>query len=90
VLLISCPCCGPRAETEFTWGGEAHVVRPQPTVDDESWADYLHMRHNPRGRHRERWLHARGCGQWFNLVRDTLTHEILDVYPMGAPPPEAP
>ena len=33
-------------------------------------------------------MHAFGCRQWFNLVRDTRTHEIAAVYPMGAPPAE--
>ncbi len=35
----------------------------------------------------ERWVHAVGCRQWFNLARSTVTHEILAVYPMGAPAP---
>ena len=25
MLLISCPNCGPRDETEFHYGGQAHV-----------------------------------------------------------------
>ncbi len=28
MLLIPCPWCGPRDETEFTYGGEAHIVAP--------------------------------------------------------------
>jgi sarcosine oxidase subunit delta len=28
MLQITCPYCGPRAEKEFTYGGEAHIVRP--------------------------------------------------------------
>ena len=28
MLLIDCPHCGPRAEIEFRYGGEAHMVRP--------------------------------------------------------------
>ena len=27
--LIECPWCGPREETEFHYGGEAHVAYPQ-------------------------------------------------------------
>jgi len=27
VLLIECPWCGPRAETEFSYGGEAGIER---------------------------------------------------------------
>ena len=28
MLLIECPWCGPRQETEFFCGGEAHLSRP--------------------------------------------------------------
>jgi sarcosine oxidase subunit delta len=87
MLLIACPYCGPRAELEFRWGGDAHVVRPDPGCDDATWAAYLFQRRNPKGLSLERWLHVAGCRQWFNLARDTVTHEIKAVYPMGAPPP---
>jgi sarcosine oxidase, subunit delta len=32
--------------------------------------------------HFERWCHSFGCAQWFNVARDTLTHEIAAVYSM--------
>jgi sarcosine oxidase subunit delta len=91
MLLIACPYCGPRAESEFTCGGEGHIVRPGPpqTVSDDTWADYLFFRSNPKGVHYERWCHSLGCRQWFNVARDTVTHEIKAVYRMGAPRPEA-
>ena len=28
MLLIPCPWCGERDETEFRCGGEAHIARP--------------------------------------------------------------
>ena len=28
MMLIECPFCGPRDETEFSCGGEAHIARP--------------------------------------------------------------
>ena len=89
MLLIDCPWCGPRAETEFSCGGEAHIARPaQPdAVDDAAWADYLFMRTNPKGVHTERWMHAAGCRRWFNVARDTVSHAILAVYRMGEQPP---
>ena len=94
MLLISCPFCGERDETEFRCGGEAHIVRPrQPaSLSDDQWADYLFMRSNPKGIHFERWRHVHGCGRWFNLARDTVSDRILKVYPMGEPRPriEAP
>jgi sarcosine oxidase subunit delta len=93
MLLIPCPYCGRRAEIEFRCGGESHIERPGPycEVSDDAWADYLFMRKNPKGEHCERWLHAAGCRQWFNLARDTVSHTILAVYPMGMtrPPTEA-
>lgn len=87
MLLIPCPYCGPRAEIEFRYGGEAHLERPKPDCDEQSWVAYLHLRHNVRGRHAERWRHAHGCGQFFNAVRDTLTDEIEVTYKVGQPSP---
>lgn len=90
MLLIPCPFCGPRDETEFRCGGESHIARPGPApeVSDERWGDYLFNRANPKGVHLERWLHAHGCGQWFNVARDTVSHRILAVYRMGDPAPK--
>lgn len=95
MLLLDCPYCGPRAEIEFRCGGESHIQRPGPLaepalgeVTDEAWANYLFYRQNPKGEHRERWIHAAGCRRWFNVARDTVTHEIRVVYPMGDPCPE--
>ncbi|NUB09127.1 sarcosine oxidase subunit delta [Azospirillum sp. Vi22] len=91
MLLIPCPHCGPREEREFRCGGESHVARPSfaEAPDDEAFAEYLYVRTNPRGVQAERWHHLYGCRRWFNLLRDTVTHEIAAVYPMGAPRPES-
>ena len=91
MLLIPCPWCGPRDEHEFSYGGEAHIARPAAPerLSDEQWADYLFMRSNRRGPHLERWMHAHGCRRWFNLARDTVTHEVFGAYRMGAKPPRA-
>jgi sarcosine oxidase subunit delta len=91
LLLIPCPYCGPRPEIEFTHGGEAHLVRPAPAgVDDAAWAQFLYMRTNLKGPYAERWRHARGCGKFFNAVRDTTTDHFLAVYKAGEPGPAAP
>ncbi len=89
MLRITCPHCGPRDELEFRCGGEAHIARPAnpDALSDVEWADYVFMRKNPKGNHAERWAHVNGCRRWFNAVRDTVTHEIKAVYPMGAPLP---
>jgi sarcosine oxidase subunit delta len=89
VLLISCPWCGPRHESEFSPGGEGHIQRPDPqTATDQQWGEYLFYRTNPKGLHRERWVHSLGCRRWFNVMRDTVSHEIRAVYRMGERPPE--
>jgi sarcosine oxidase, subunit delta len=87
MLLISCPNCGPRNETEFHCGGESHITRPALDCSDHEWADYLYFRSNPKGLTFERWRHSYGCGRWFNLVRDTRTHAIRTVYSMTEPKP---
>jgi len=92
MLLIQCPWCGPRDESEFSYGGEAHIERPKhpEKLTDDEWADYLFMRTNPRGAHLERWVHTSGCRRWFNVRRDTYTHGITAVYEMGRKPPKEP
>ena len=90
MLLIECPYCGPRAEIEFSCGGEAHIKRPArpDELTDAQWADYLFMRKNPRGRHFEQWTHASGCRRWFNTLRDTVSHRIVASYPIGEARPD--
>ena len=87
MLQIPCPYCGVRDEEEFRFGGESHVTRPTLEVNDLVWADYLFNRINPKGIAYERWLHTFGCGRWFNVARDTVTHEIHAVYLMGEAKP---
>ncbi|KHE73495.1 sarcosine oxidase subunit delta [Kocuria marina] len=89
MLQINCPWCGPRDETEFHYGGEAHVPYPEDPfeLDDQQWARYLFYRANPRGLLSERWSHAVGCRRWFNAVRDTVTYEFKTEYKMSDPRP---
>ena len=49
MLLIPCPWCGPRDETEFHYGGQAHVAYPEDpdALDNAAWAEYMFMRDNP-------------------------------------------
>ena len=86
-----CPFCGPRDETEFSCGGEAHIARPlaENKISDADFADYLFMRDNPKGLFLERWRHSAGCRRWFNMARDTVSHDVVEVYPMGALPKTA-
>jgi sarcosine oxidase subunit delta len=78
MLLIPCPHCGERDESEFSYGGEAGIQRPPDpaALGDAAWCDYLFMRSNPRGAHRELWNHAQGCRRWFSVERDTVSYRI--------------
>jgi len=88
MFIIKCPYCGNRDHSEFSYGGEAHIVRPkQPTeLSDNQWAEYLFMRKNIKGLQYERWNHAHGCRRWFNMARDTSNDKIHSVYKMGDKP----
>ena len=88
MMLINCPFCGPRDEIEFSCGGEAHIARPlaENTLSDKDFAEYLFMRDNAKGVFLERWCHIAGCRRWFNMARDTVSHEIIEIYPIGALP----
>ena len=79
MLLIKCPWCGVRDETDFSYGGEAGIKRPLNPADlnDQEWADYLFMRKNTRGLFLEHWNHSLGCRQWLIVERDTVTYEII-------------
>ena len=92
MLLLVCPYCGKRPEIEFSYGGQAHLERPrQPSqLDDRDWAEFLYMRVNTKGIYAERWRHARGCGRFFNALRDTTTDHFLAFYKVGEPRPELP
>ena len=77
MLRIHCPVCGLRDESEFSYGGDATVVRPaHDETSIDVWHDYVFLRDNPRGPHREYWHHVQGCRQWLVVERDTLTHKI--------------
>ena len=86
MMLIPCPHCGARDEDEFTYGGDASVLRPDEpeALSDAEWTSFLFLRDNPRGAHRENWFHRFGCRRWITIERDTLTHRI------AAPESDAP
>ena len=88
MLHIKCPWCGLRNETEFRYGGEAHIARPESpaSLSDAEWAEFLFFRTNPKGWHRERWNHVQGCRQWFNVIRSTASHKIAGTYKIGEKP----
>ena len=90
MLLIPCPYCGPRPESEFRYGGEAHIARAETpsALDDSAWENFLYLRTNPKGLHAERWRHIHGCARFFNAVRDTTTDHFVVTYKVGEPQPD--
>nr|WP_082784444.1 sarcosine oxidase subunit delta [Gluconobacter thailandicus] len=78
-MRLKCPCCGERGLEEFTYRGDATVRRPAPDASHQNWVDYVYLRDNPAGPHRELWYHGAGCRAWLVVTRDTRTHEILEV-----------
>jgi len=78
-MRIPCPFCGDRDASEFAYLGDATLKRPDPSSPDAERAfhDYVYLRDNPAGPHREFWHHVSGCRSWLIVKRDTRNHEIL-------------
>lgn len=83
MLEINCPYCGKRAQTEFTYVGDASLVRPKFHTDAQrDWFEFVYLRKNPLGLHDELWQHSAGCRQHIKIRRNLITHEIVAT---GAP-----
>ncbi|UWQ15287.1 sarcosine oxidase subunit delta [Aliiroseovarius sp. M344] len=81
-MIINHPLLGPRDAQEFTYLGDANLInRPDWQSENalQEFHDYLHLRDNPVGLHRELWFHEQGDRSWLVVTRDTTTHEITDV-----------
>ena len=80
-MRIVCPYCGERGNEEFSYLGDATLARPDPGNADaaQAFADYVYLRDNPCGPHRELWYHGAGCHAWLVVTRDTMSHEITRV-----------
>ena len=79
-MRIPCPYCGERDRREFTVLGDANPVRPDGMeADAGAMFDYVYLRANAAGLHREYWYHGAGCHAWLVVERDTRTHVIASV-----------
>jgi heterotetrameric sarcosine oxidase delta subunit len=78
-MRIPCPFCGVRDASEFTYLGDASLKRPDPSAPnaERAFHDYVYLRDNPAGPHREFWHHVSGCRSWLIVTRDTRNHEVL-------------
>ena len=80
--LMTCPINGPRAISEFTYGGE---IRPMPdpaTASDDQWVDYVYNRNGAPGVKKEWWCHT-PSNTWFIAERDTEKDRVLRTYLVG-------
>jgi heterotetrameric sarcosine oxidase delta subunit len=85
-FLLSCPNCGVREVTDFSFGGEASA-RPKERPSWRELNEYNYFRRNVAGVQREWWFHRSGCRSWFVADRDTRTNEVLmTALPADAPP----
>jgi heterotetrameric sarcosine oxidase delta subunit len=74
--VLTCPNCGPREVTDFSFGGEVNP-RPRTTPSARELGAYNYFRDNVAGVQREWWFHRSGCGEWFLAERDTRTNDVL-------------
>lgn len=85
-MKIPHPLLGLRDASEFVYLGDASLIE-RPVIEDpdllgetaviNSFHDYLYLRDNPAGIHRELWFHEQGDRSWLLVTRNTVTHEIL-------------
>jgi len=92
--LLTCPHCGVREVTDFSFGGEV-VVRPKSTPTERELNTYNYFRANVAGDQVEWWWHRSGCRAWFLAERDTrsnVVHRtwIPDTEAHASPAPELP
>ena len=81
-MIINHPLLGPRDAAEFTYRGDANLInRPDWQAEDaqDQFYEYMYLRDNPAGQHRELWYHEQGDRSWLVVTRNTLTHEITKV-----------
>ncbi len=81
-MLINHPLLGPRDASEFVYLGDASLMnRPDSKAENapELFYEYLYLRDNPAGEHRELWFHEQGDRSWLIVTRDTVSHEITKV-----------
>lgn len=79
-MLIPHPLLGLRDAQEFTYLGDAALIdRPDGMAGNaaDAFNDYVYLRDNPAGVHRELWFHEQGDRSWLVVTRNTVTHEIL-------------
>ena len=70
-MRIPCPYCGERDAAEFSYLGDASCAPGRPRPASRRLSDYVYLRDNPAGPHRDLWYHGAGCRAWLVVTRDT-------------------
>ena len=83
--LLNCPINGPRAISEFAYGGEVREMPNPATTSDEAWADYVFNRNGAPGVKCEWWCHT-PSNTWFVAERDTVRDQVLRTWLPGEAP----
>ncbi|MBT8458728.1 MAG: sarcosine oxidase subunit delta [Boseongicola sp.] len=81
-MIIHHPLLGPRDAAEFVYLGDASLIeRPDGLAEnaEDTMYEYVYLRDNPAGLHRELWYHEQGDRSWLVVTRNTVTHEITAV-----------
>ncbi|MDF2233480.1 sarcosine oxidase subunit delta [Albimonas sp. CAU 1670] len=82
-MRLTCPFCGPRDAAEFVYdgpfGGDPAAERPALSAPPAAWVEAVFLRDQPKGETRELWRHVHGCGCFLDVLRNTVTHEVISV-----------
>ena len=81
-MLINHPKLGPRDISEFVYKGDAKLLKRPEWKEKEAekkFYEYLYLRDNKKGDHKELWYHEQGDKSWLIVTRNTITHEIKKV-----------
>ncbi len=89
-MIINHPLLGPRDAVEFVYLGDASLInRPAWKGEDateeqtektlDAYHEYLYIRENIAGEHKELWYHEQGDRSWLVVTRSTITHKISKV-----------
>ena len=68
---MSCPNCGPRESTDFSFGGEV-TQRPRGKPTARELGAYNYFRDNVAGVQREWWYHRSGCANFACVCLSTI------------------
>ena len=71
MLILPCPFCGQRDESEFVNAGPTKPSRPDANVSDAEWVDWLTVPENPIGYVEEKMVARKGLWQ---MVYNQTTH----------------